>query len=177
MKHSHESGTLRRRIGKTAARAALMTLAISPVPALADHGLPHIEQLARGAFFDDVAATFRAKVGQSTRAVNLRDASDLVVLRITIEAGGLGPWHTHSGTGFLVNLGPGTLTNVIGDECMPRQYFPGEAFADPGNGTLHAVRNDSDQEVVLMAVFFGIEDGPVTPAPEGENECAFLNTD
>jgi quercetin dioxygenase-like cupin family protein len=154
-----------------------MVLAIRPMPALADHGLPHVEQLARGQFFDDVAATFRAKIGRNTTAVNLRDASDLVVLRITIEAGGYAPWHTHSGTGFLVNLGPGTVTNAIGEDCAPQLYYPGDAFADPGNGALHAVRNDSDQEVVLIAVFFGIEDGPVTPVADGEDECTFLGSD
>lgn len=165
-----------RAIAGGAVCSALVTLAIS-VPAVADHGLPHVEQLARGEFFDDVAATFRARIGQSTTAVNLRDASDLVVLRITIEAGGYGPWHTHSGTGFLVNLGPGTLTNVIGKDCTPQLYYPGEAFVDPGVGELHAVRNDSDEEVVLIAVFFGVEDGPVTPAPGGEDECAFFGND
>ncbi|HSN70653.1 MAG TPA: hypothetical protein VLT59_04055 [Steroidobacteraceae bacterium] len=169
--------TNHRAIASGPALSALMVLAISPTAALADHGLPHVEQLARGQFFDDVAATFRAKIGRSTTAVNLRDASDLVVLRITIAAGGYGPWHTHSGTGFLVNLGPGTLTNVIGKDCTPRLYYPGEAFVDPGVGALHAVRNDSDQDVVLIAVFFGVEDGPVTPVPDGEDECAFLGSD
>jgi hypothetical protein len=38
---------------------------------------------------------------------------------------------------------------------------------------LHAVRNDSLEPVVLLAVFLGIEEGPVTP-DEGPEGCAFL---
>jgi hypothetical protein len=98
--------------------------------------------------------------------VQIRDASDLVVLRITIEAGGIAPWHGHTGTGFLMNLGPGTLTNYLGEECEPRLFYPNDAFIDPGHGELHAVRNDSEQEVVILATFLGVEDEPVISEPE-----------
>lgn len=137
------------------------------VPSLADHGLPHVEQLARGTFIDDVRMNVRNKIlGGATHVVQIKDASDLVVLRITIEAGGIAPWHGHTGSGFLVNLGPGTLTNYIGEECLPRQFRPGDAFVDPGHGDLHAVRNDSEEDVVLIATFLGVEGAPVTPEPE-----------
>jgi len=144
------------------------------LPSFADHGFPHVEQLARGTFFDDVRLNVRNKVlGGATHVVQMKDASDLVVLRITIEAGGVAPWHGHTGTGFLVNLGPGTLTNYIGDECLPRQFYPGDAFVDPGHGDLHAVRNDSPEDVVLIATFLGVEGAPVTPEPEPES-CMVL---
>jgi len=163
-----------RRHSRLLAAATGVALAGIAIPAAADHGLPHIQQLARGEFVDEVAATIKSK-GQDngTEVTHIKDASDMVVLEITLQPGGLGPWHTHSGGGLLVNMGPGTLTNVVGEDCEPRQFFPGEAFVDPGHGVLHAVRNDGLEEVVLVAVFFGIEDGPVTPEP-GPADCAFL---
>lgn len=163
------------RHGPTRLAIALsLALAVSAIPAAADHGFPHIQQVARAAFVDQVAAKIKSKVGSGRTYVSqVEDASDMVILEITLQAGGTGPWHTHSGGGFLINLGPGTITNVVGEDCEPQQYFPGEAFVDPGEGVLHAVRNDGLEEVVLLAVFFGIEDGPVTPEP-GPSGCNFL---
>jgi quercetin dioxygenase-like cupin family protein len=153
---------------------ALAALAMGAQPSAADHGLPHVELLARGSFFDDVAVQVRSRaIGAGARVLNLRDASDLVVLRVTIEPGGIAPWHGHSGTGLLVNMGPGTLTNMLSDECIPRQFYPGEAFIDPGHGVAHAVRNDSSEEVVLFAIFVGVEGAPVDPEP-GPEPCPFL---
>lgn len=169
----HNSKSPRR---TTAASIGIFTAlaGVVALPSLADHGLPHVEPLARGTFLDDVRLNVRNKVlGGATHVVQMKDASDLVVLRITIEAGSVAPWHGHTGTGFLVNLGPGTLTNYIGDECMPRQFYPGDAFVDPGHGDLHAVRNDSSEDVVLLATFLGVEGDPVTPEPEPES-CMVL---
>ena len=156
---------------RRAAAVAFVVLAalagMVALPSLADHGLPHLEQLARGTFLDDVGLNVRNKIaGGATQVVQIKDASDIVVVRITIEAGGIAPWHGHSGTGFLVNLGPGTLTNYVGEDCLPRQFYPGDAFVDPGHGELHAVRNDSPEEVVLIATFLGVEGALVTPEPQ-----------
>jgi hypothetical protein len=164
-----EHRTLRRMVTAVSALGAVV-LGTVAAPSLADHGFPHLEVLARGTFLDDVGMTVRSKVdGRATHVVQLDDSSDIMVLRITIEPGGVAPWHDHTGTGFLVNLGPGTVTNYLGEDCTPRFFYPNEAFVDPGHGELHAVRNDSDQEVVLIATFFGVEGGPVVPAPEPTN--------
>lgn len=163
------------RRGRTALLAALLTMSASSPVVLADHGLPHAEILGRGAFVEDVSATFRVKgLGNGSQVLRMQDASDMVVLRVTIEAGGIAPWHTHEGSGMLINLGPGIATNVVGEDCEPHYYMPNEAFADLGHGELHAVRNDSLDEVVLLVVFFGIEGGPVIPSGEGPVGCDFL---
>jgi quercetin dioxygenase-like cupin family protein len=147
-------------------------LACLGAPSFADHGLPHPELLARGTFVDNVAVTIRDKIaGRETQVMQIQNASDIVVLRISIEAGGIAPWHDHTGTGFLVNLGPGVLTNYVGEDCIPRDFYPGDAFIDPGHGDLHAVRNDSEEPIVLVATFLGIEGAPVLPEPEPE-ACA-----
>jgi quercetin dioxygenase-like cupin family protein len=166
----------KRRIAVVLTLAGLTALAIGVLPSAADHGLPHPELLARGEFTDDVGATVKVKLdGRATRVVNVRDASDLVVLKITIEAGGIAPWHAHSGPGLLVNTGPGTFTSVLSDDCIPRDYEPGEALVDPGGRTLHAGRNDSNDEVILYAIFLGTEGAPVLPAPEPPSDCDFLS--
>jgi quercetin dioxygenase-like cupin family protein len=147
---------------------------IAAVPLWADHGLPHPELLGRGTFIDDVGLTVRNKIaGRGTGVVHMQDSSDLVVLRISIQAGGIAPWHGHTGVGFLVNLGPGVVTNYVGEDCEPRQFYPGDAFVDPGHGDLHAVRNDSNAEVVILATFLGVEGAPVIPEP-GPSHCNVL---
>jgi quercetin dioxygenase-like cupin family protein len=161
---NNSSHTFSRRLVYATTILGIAGSAALTVPATADHGLPHVVQLARGAFLDDVSLTIRSRIHRhGTDAINIRDASDIVVLHITIEPGGVAPWHTHSGTGFLVNLGPGTLTNYLGDDCIPRLFYPGDAFVDPGHGTVHAVRNDSLEEVVIVATFLGVQGAPVIP--------------
>lgn len=143
------------------AAAAFLSITLT---SKADHGLPHPELLGHGMFLDDVSMTLRNKIlGRQTHVVQMKGASDLFVLRISIEAGGVAPWHNHEGVGFLVNLGPGVLTNFLGDTCEPRLFYPGDAFVDPGHGDLHAVRNDSDQEIVILATFVATEGPPVIP--------------
>jgi len=167
--------TASRRSGLIAAGALSLALFGASGVAIADHGLPHVEILGNGSFVEDVSASFKVKgLPGGTQVLKLKDASDMVVLRVTIEPGGIGPWHTHSGTGMLINLGPGIVTNVVGDDCDPHIYMPNDAFVDPGDGELHAIRNDSAQEVELLIVFFGVDGPPALPVPGGPDECDFL---
>lgn len=167
-------GALKTHCLRPMAAAASLTLATLAGSASADHGLPHLEELARGTFFDDVSTTIKLKApDQGTQVFKFSDASDMMVLRVTIEAGGVAPWHTHVGTGLLINNGPGTVTNLVGDDCTPRVFVPGDAFVDPGDGEFHGVLNESQEDVELIIVFFGIEpgQGPVVSTggmgPEG----------
>jgi quercetin dioxygenase-like cupin family protein len=151
---------------------ALAVTAVGVLPSAADHELPHVQPLARGTFTDDVSAQIKVKLdGRATQVRNLRDASDAMVLQITLAPGAHAPWHTHAGPGILINAGPGILTNIISDDCVPRDYGPGEAFVDPGHGTLHTARNDSDHDVVLYAFFLGVANGPVIPASDPPADC------
>lgn len=151
-------------IGTAVASIAATALLGIALVSKADHGLPHPELLGQGTFLDGVSVTLRNKImGRRSHAVQMSNASDLFVLRISIEAGGIAPWHNHEGVGFLVNLGPGVLTNFLGESCEPRLFYPGEAFVDPGHGDLHAVRNDSDQEIVILATFVATSGPPVIP--------------
>jgi quercetin dioxygenase-like cupin family protein len=154
----------RRRLAATVGGMALAMLLALPAPSRADQPLPIPELLANGSFVDQVSMTLRNKVlGRQTNAVQMSNAASLFVLRVTIPAGGIAPWHNHEGVGFLVNTGPGTLTNYVGDSCEPRFFFPGDAFIDPGYGELHAVRNDTDEDIVLLITFVSTEGPPVLP--------------
>lgn len=156
--------------GAFASTLAIAALLMTSVPSQADHGLPHPELLGHGTFLDDIGINLRNKVfGQQTHVVQMNGASDLYVLRITIEAGGIAPWHNHDGVGFLVNTGPGILTNYVGEDCMPRLFYPGDAFIDPGHGELHAVRNDSSEDIVILATFVATGGPPVIPEPAPEH--------
>jgi quercetin dioxygenase-like cupin family protein len=172
--NSCQQGRIRRSIAFcAAATAAIVGLVAQPISA--DHSRPHVELLARGSFLDDVSITLRNKIaGRATHVTHIEDASDQVVLHITLEPGAIAPWHGHDqATGFLVNMGPGTLTNYVGDSCEPRQIYPGQAFVDPGHGAVHGVRNDSNEQVVLIAVFFGVKGAPVLP-DSAPDDCTAL---
>lgn len=52
----------------------------------------------RAEFTDDVAAQLRNKFDdRGTDVINMRDASNIFVVRFTIQPGATFPWHTHPG--------------------------------------------------------------------------------
>jgi quercetin dioxygenase-like cupin family protein len=151
------------------ATLAVAVLVVGVQRAAADHGLPHPELIARGSFVDDVAAQIRTKVdGRGTQVANVNDASDMVILKITIHDGAIAPWHTHTGPGLLINAGPGTLTSIDGD-CLVRKYPAGAALVDIGQGVPHAAFNHSGQDLVLYATFVGVQGAPVISADPPPN--------
>ena len=171
--NEHPSTSNRRRRLSLLALVALAALTIGVWPSAADHGLPHAESLTRGTFTDDVGTTIQLKQdGRRTQNLKLRDASDIQIVKITLEPGAHAPWHDHSGPALLVNEGPGTFTSIHANDCVPREYGPGEALIDPGQGNAHAGRNDSEKDVVIFAVFLGVETTPVLPIPSPEG-CEF----
>lgn len=160
-----KSGTTRHRIVAVVAVVALATLAIGVLPSGAEHGGPHLETLARGTFTDQVDAQIKLKLdGRQTRVMNVRDASDIVIVEITVPDGAQFPWHTHPGPVLVAVNGPGTFTYVNADDCVLRHYGPGEAFVDPGQGHVHTGFNASGHDLVLHATFLDITNGPLTPA-------------
>ena len=120
-------------------------------------------------FTDDIAAQFRLKPdGRRRQVVNLRDASNLAVLRITVQPGARFPWHTHHGP-VTVAVTQGELVYVYSDDCVHRPYGAGEAFADPGE-TVHTAFNPTAEETVVIATFYRApETGPLTlPVPAAQ---------
>jgi quercetin dioxygenase-like cupin family protein len=113
----------------------------------------------------------RTQLGQGTMTDPLRitvlPPSQLTVQTVTIEPGGVAPWHTHPGfENSVVAAGQLTLT-VAGDPgCAPRHLGPGQAFDVPA-GTAHTARNDGTVPVQLVVTYLGSPPGAalVTPVP------------
>lgn len=127
----------------------------------------------RHEFTDEVAAQLRLKpAGRSREVVNLQDASNVAVLRITIQPGVRFPWHTHPGP----NVGAvtqGELVYVYADDCIERRYPTGTAFVDPGFDNVHFAFNPTGGETVLVVTFLGAPDtGPLTIPVAGAEQAA-----
>lgn len=138
--------------------------------AAAEDLAPVVEALGRGTFVSEVSGELASLLdGAQSIGSEFDDASDIVFAKITIPAGGEAPWHTHAGPALLVNVGPGTLSSALTGACVVQEVVPGTAFLDPGNGTLHAAVNNSDEVVVLYVAFLGVVENPVVGAdhPDG----------
>lgn len=113
----------------------------------------------------------RTQLGQGTMTDPLRitvaPPSQLTVQTVTIEPGGVAPWHTHPGfENSVVAAGQLTLT-IAGDPgCAPRHLGPGQAFDVPA-GTAHTARNDGTVPVQLVVTYLGSPPGAalVMPVP------------
>jgi quercetin dioxygenase-like cupin family protein len=113
----------------------------------------------------------RTQLGQGTMTdplhITVLPPSQLTVQTVTIEPGGVAPWHTHPGfENSVVAAGQLTLT-VAGDPgCAPRHLGPGQAFDVPA-GTAHTARNDGTVPVQLMVTYLGSPPGAtlLTPVP------------
>jgi quercetin dioxygenase-like cupin family protein len=141
----------------------------------ADHGPPiHVESLTdhRHEFTDDVRAQVRAKPdGRPMGVANLRDASNMMIVEITVDPGAMFPWHTHPGP-VLVAVAEGEFEFIFADDCVRRPYKAGEAFVDLGKDVHMALNPSATDDTVLIATFLAVPDvGAITvpvPAAEGE---------
>ena len=116
----------------------------------------------RATFTDDVAIQIRNKFdGHGTDVLNMRDASNIVVARITIQPGATFPWHTHPGP-VLINIAEGdedrAFDYVLADDCVEREYARGEALVDAGGDNVHTAHNPSGSETVVIATFLDAPD-------------------
>ncbi len=132
-----------------------------------------VSLLGRGTFVDDIAGHLRIKQNRGTKVVNVRDASDMLQVRLAFAPGGSVGWHTHPGPA-LVTVASGFLTVVNASDCVPRVYEAGDAFVDPGQGNVHVGFNASAGETVVYATFLGVPpgSGPTMPmGPEHGSHC------
>jgi quercetin dioxygenase-like cupin family protein len=113
----------------------------------------------------------RTQLGQGTITdplkIDVAPPSQLTVQQVTIEPGGVAPWHTHPGAeNSLVTAGQLTLTISTDPGCAPRHLGPGQAFDIPAN-TPHTARNDGTVAVTLAVTYLGNAPGAtlVNPVP------------
>jgi len=141
-----------------AASAALMIVAVSVLPALAEEPPPPIvgEPLTgRAVFVDDIGLKIKiSHDGSETTVVNSREPSHTAVVRYTVQPGAQFPWHTHAGP-VMVNVVSGALTYIDPEEgCAERTYTAGQAFVDAGHGHVHSAFNPTGSPTILIATFF-----------------------
>lgn len=115
----------------------------------------------RAEFTDDVAAQLRNKFDdRGTDVINMRDASNIFVVRFTIQPGATFPWHTHPGP-VLITIAEGEFTYVLAEDCVRREYGGGEALVDAGGDNVHTAYNPSDtDETVVVATLLDTPDAP-----------------
>jgi predicted metal-dependent enzyme (double-stranded beta helix superfamily) len=99
--------------------------------------------------------------GLPTDVINLQDASNIAVVRFTIQPGVRFPWHSHPGL-VMVTVTQGELVFVYANDCVRRSYPAGTAFVDPGFGNVHYAFNPTAGETIIVATFLGV---PPAPAP------------
>jgi hypothetical protein len=130
-----------------------------------DNNTPVVPILAepltlRHAFTDDVAVQVRVKPDRRpTEVINLRDATNIAVVRFTVQPGVRFPWHSHPGL-VMVSVTQGELIFVYADDCVQRSYPVGTAFIDPGFGNLHYAFNPTAGETIVVATFLGVPPAP-----------------
>jgi len=168
-------------------RSRLLLLALAAIPvslvlfvigalgstgehAQAAHGVVN-ELFARGKFTDNVKGIllYNFEGTESTRIVHINDASDMIVVKVTVPSGDESPWHSHPGPG-LIAVAEGTLTITYASDCIPRPYATGEAFMEPG-GVVMRADNFGEEDAVVYVTFLGVPPGPPTTPYEGEAPC------
>ncbi len=185
-----DTNTNRRRtlvlVAVLTAVAAVAALALGTQPSAADDPGPIVAtpMMPPAEFTDDVSIQVREKPeGRHREVVNLRDASDIAVVEVTIQPGATFPWHTHPGLamgviteGVEAEEGEDPPFEYIYENCDRYSYQVGEAFIDPGFGNVHTATNPSDEVTTVIVTFVGIEETPLTqpifdPTQEVENEA------
>jgi len=120
-------------------------------------------------FTDDVAIQVRNMFyGRGTDVMNLSDASNIAVAKVTIQPKAVFPWHTHPGP-VLITVVEGDFVYVLADDCVDRWYGVGTAAIDEGFGNVHTAYNPNDtEETVVIATFLGVPaGGPLTILADG----------
>lgn len=110
------------------------------------------------AFPDGVAAGFSVVFDEGEEeSVVVRDASNVVVARVTVEPGGTSGWHTHPGP-VIVSVVEGDVDITFSGDCVARSYTAGEAFVDTGGHAEIATNPSESERAMVYAIFLGVAD-------------------
>jgi quercetin dioxygenase-like cupin family protein len=158
------SSSLRALALALAASACTMQAATAQVPPLQVQLLTPVSE-----FTDKVAIQVRNMFyGRGMDVMNLGDASNIAVAKVTIQPKAVFPWHTHPGP-VLITVAEGDFVYVLAADCVERWYDAGSALIDAGFENVHSAFNPSDtEETVVYAVFLGVPPGgPLTILADG----------
>ncbi|WP_296935886.1 cupin domain-containing protein [uncultured Marinobacter sp.] len=165
-----------RKLDKQATIAAFAALILA-VSASADEPKPiAAEPLTQRHTFDgDVAIKISQDLkGLPEQVITFDDASHLTVVRFTIQPGAVFPWHTHPGT-VLITVTEGDFVFTFAEDCVDREYGPGDALVDPGDTVHTALNPSSNQETEVVAVLLGAPAEGALTIPVTEERNAALD--
>jgi quercetin dioxygenase-like cupin family protein len=133
-----------------AAVAALAAMALVVVPALATPASGEHPTVLAKAQFGEIKA--KAVVGGWKAEIETEGASDLHIVKVTIDPGGTLGWHSHPGPRFLI-VTSGTATNYMADDptCIPQKIPTGSGLFEPA-GEVHNLRNETDKPLEYFTV-------------------------
>jgi len=129
---------------------------------------------ARASFADPTDVKFKIK-GQGQEVINVNNARETVIQKITIAPGGHTGWHSHPGpVVVLIKSGQMSFYDSGDPTCTVRTYSAGEAFVDSGQGHVHIARNEGSANLELWATYFDVPPGGAfrIDAPNPGN-CSF----
>jgi quercetin dioxygenase-like cupin family protein len=84
--------------------------------------------------------------------IQTKGVSDAYITRNAIAPGGHSGWHTHPGPSLII-VTAGEITAYEGDDrhCRPTRYVAGQGFIDPGDGSVHLLRNETSAPAETVA--------------------------
>ena len=126
--------------------------AIYGVAALATPGINFLSETLARTYVDQIAVNTTGQSGHRVK-IQVKDPSDVYVVRNTVPPGGQSGWHTHPGPS-IVSVTAGVATVYHGDDpsCTPVTYPAGTAFVDPVAAEhVHMVRNEGNVDLVTVA--------------------------
>jgi quercetin dioxygenase-like cupin family protein len=119
---------------------------------------------ARAGFADQTDIKFKIK-GQGQEVINVNNAGDTVMQKITIAPGGHTGWHSHPGP-VVVLIAAGEMSFYDSEDptCTARTYATGQAFIDSGQGHVHIARNEGSVPLEIYVTYFDVTPGVPAPA-------------
>lgn len=158
--------------------AALMVLIVAAAAKATEPEPIAAEPLTqRHAFDGDVSVEITQDLeGLPEQSISFDDASHLTVVRFTIQPGAVFPWHTHPGT-VLIAVTEGEFVFIFAEDCLDREYGPGDALVDPGD-TVHTALNPSrTEDTLVVAVLLGAPAEGALTIPVDEERNAALDAE
>ncbi|MEP0714009.1 cupin domain-containing protein [Algoriphagus sp.] len=107
---------------------------------------------------EELLSADRNSIGQKIDFPNV-DNAQVSMRKITFPAGSSTGWHTHEIPVFSYVIS-GTLTVEI-EGMEPTEYSTGQCFAE-SFGTYHQGVNKTDQDLIVLAVYLGGDDKPLS---------------
>ena len=116
----------------------------------------------------------KVKVKPHQVKIKTKDVSDVYVTRNAIAVGGHSGWHTHPGPSLIiVTVGEIMAYNADDPTCTPTRYRAGEGFVDPGDGSVHLLRNETDAPAETVAIQFLPKDATRRIDAPAPGNCPF----